>query len=381
MHSIIKQRIKDYLDKKQSQHNMRFLNACPEDNHYINLSSNDYLSLSKDPRVIQATQKAILNYGTSSSGSPLVSSYLSIHAHLQKDLEDWLGFPHVLLWTSGYAANHALLSLLPQKNDLILADAYMHNSALKGAMESKADIIRFKHNAIDHLEKLINHYASKYNCIFVITESLFSMDGDSPDLKAIAELKNKYNFFWIVDEAHAIGWYGPKGNGLVAHHQVEKSVDIIVATMGKSLASQGAFIGFHDPLLGSFLHNASPTFMYSTYLSPALVASAQAALTIIKNELYVHQPQMHKKTQQLCQFLKTILPNQTSVNGPIVPIIMHDNELTLKAALALKEKGMLVGAIRPPSVPQNTSRLRLSLFKDFPLEKTIDTLSLLKNFV
>lgn len=363
MHCTLNKYINDYLQSKKKSQLLRELTPCMTNNGnnlYFNL--NDYLQLSRHPFIIQSTQHAIAEWGTTSSGSPAVGSYWPIHQALENVLKEWCGFEYGLLWNSGFTANKALLSMLPQMGDVILADRYIHNSMLLGIQETKAKLIRYHHLDLDHLEDLLRTHTQPHRTVFVVTESVFSMEGDYPDLRQMSLLKDRYHFFWIVDEAHAMGWYGPRGNGLVAQFGVHKNVDILVATLGKALASHGAFTLFHHPHLRSYLINRTPEFKYSTYLTPAATAASLAAIKIIQTERIVHQAQWLSGALMLKRRLKKYFSDLPLYDSPIIPLIIGDPKRTLHlAARLLKEHHIYVGAIRPPSVPKGTSRLRLSL--------------------
>jgi len=364
IYSTLQRHIYEYLQAREKAGLLRKLTPCFVKNNpkslYLNL--NDYLQLSTHPLVIQEAKKALEIWGTSSGGSPAVGSYWPIHQELENVLKEWCGFEYGLLWNSGYTANKALLSSLPQKGDVVLADRYVHNSMLLGAQETQAKLIRYHHLNLNHLEDLLRTYTHPDRTVFVVTESVFSMEGDYPDFSYMSLLKDRYNFFWIVDEAHALGWYGPKGNGLVAQFGVEKNVDILVATLGKALASQGAFTLFHNPHLRSYLLNRSPEFIYSTYLTPAATAASLAAIKVIKTEYIMRQSQWLSQTLKFKSRLKQFFPSIPLYDSPILPLVIGDPEKTLRLAAQLAEQyHIYVGAIRPPSVPKGTSRLRLSL--------------------
>ena len=198
----------------------------------------------------------------------LIFGYSSANRTLEKSLFGWDSFSNCLIWNSGYAANRAVLSKLPQKDDLILADKWIHNSMVKGMLESPAKYKRYPHLDLEQLNNLLESATNKYQKIFVVTESVFSMDGDYPDMKRIAALKKQYSFIWILDEAHAIGWYGKNGSGLAEPYEVLPLVDIFIGTFGKVLAYQGAFIGFQQSIFKDYLIQFSDEFIYSTYLNP-----------------------------------------------------------------------------------------------------------------
>lgn len=364
MHNALNKHIHHYLKEREKGQLLRELTACIDKSNATNLylNLNDYLQLSKHPFIIQAAQKALAKWGTTSGGSPAVGSYLPIHQALENALKKWCGFEYGLLWNSGYTANKALLSTLPQKGDIVLADRYIHNSVILGTQETQAKLIRYHHLDLNHLEDLLRLYTHPDRTVFVVTESVFSMEGDYPDFNQMSYLKDRYHFFWIVDEAHALGWYGPKGNGLIAKFGVEKNVDVLVATLGKALASQGAFTLFHDPDLRSYLINRTPELIYSTYLTPAATAASLAALEVIQTDYIIPQSQWRSQTLKLKKHLKHFFPNLPLYDSPIVPLVIGNPETTIRLAGQLAEKHHIyVGVIRPPSVPKGTSRLRLSL--------------------
>lgn len=364
MHSALQKHINHYLQARKKAGLMRELKPCFVKNNATDLylNHNDYLQLSKHPLIIQAAQKALETWGTSACGSPAVGSYWPIHQALEDSLKTWCGFEYGLLWNSGFTANKALLSTLPQKGDVVLADRYVHNSLLSGTQETQAKLIRYHHLNLNHLEDLLRTYSHPDRTVFVVTESVFSMEGDYPDFSQMSLLKDRYHFFWIVDEAHALGWYGPKGNGLVAKYGVEKNVDILVATLGKALASQGAFTLFHHSHLRSYLINHTPEFIYSTYLAPAATAASLAAINVIQAEYVAQQAQWLAQTLTLKKRLKRFFTSLPLYDSPILPLIIgHPEETQHLAAQLAEQQHIYVGSIRPPSVPKDTSRLRLSL--------------------
>jgi 8-amino-7-oxononanoate synthase len=377
MHSALKKYIHEYLRAREKSGLLReltpyYVKHNPK-NLYLNL--NDYLQLSQHPLIIEAAQKALEVWGTSSGGSPAVGSYWPIHQELEDVLKKWCGFEYGLLWNSGYTANKALLSTLPQAKDVILADRFIHNSMLLGGQETHAKLIRYRHLNLNHLEDLLRIYTHPTRTVFVVTESVFSMEGDSPDFSQMSFLKDRYNFFWIVDEAHALGWYGPKGNGLVAKFGVQKNVDILVATLGKALASQGAFTLFHHSHLRSYLINRTAEFIYSTYLTPAATAASLRAIELIQTEYIIRQSQWLSNSLQLKNRLKHLFPSVTLYDSPILPLVIGDPLTTLSLAGELAEQyHIFVGAIRPPSVPKGTSRLRLSLHCNLAFDSLAQTL-------
>ena len=327
---------------------------------WLNLAYNDYLALAHDPAVLAAVVRAAPGVGTSASASPLVTGWQPVHAELTAALAAWHGFPSGLLWSSGFAANAAVLGTLPGRGDLVFADRLIHHSMIAGVLRSGARLVRYEHCNVAHLRRLLGETRGTGRAVFVATESVFSMDGDYPDLRALVELKREFGFFWILDEAHALGWYGPEGAGLARAAGVEADVDVLVGTLGKTLASGGAYSLFRDEAVRDHLINQAGEFIYSTGLSPLCAAAALAALARVR-ELSVEQPVWQARSRSLRVQLRQAGWNAPEGDSPIVPVRLDDPAAALALAATLREGGILAGAIRPPTVPAGTSRLRLSL--------------------
>jgi 8-amino-7-oxononanoate synthase len=326
----------------------------------VNLADNDYLGLAQSEALKNAVHAALASGPVSASSSPLVRGYQETHAKLEKILCAWHAFPSGLVWNSGFAANQAVLGTLAKSDDIILADRLVHHSLIAGILKSKAKFHRFPHNDLVALEKLLKANVRADHVVWVVTESVYSMDGDSPDLAQLAEMKRRYRFVWLLDEAHALGWYGPQGQGRAAEAGVAGSVDILIGTLGKALGSMGAYSLFREPLLRETLINQAGEFIYSTYLSPLLAAAATAAIGCASEMA----PQAHHWRAQSQRF-RTELTAQgwttPAGNSPIAPVLIGEDAAAVALGLYLAERGFAVGAIRPPTVPEGTARLRLSL--------------------
>ncbi len=330
----------------------------------LNLADNDYLDLAHDPAVAAAVAAVASEQGTSASASPLITGWSGRHERLVDQLGAWQGFHCGMLWSSGYAANVAVLGTLPARGDLVLADRLIHHSMIAGVLRSEAELKRYAHLRLDHLEELLAQFQPSGRTIYVATESVFSMDGDYPDLAQMAELKKKYGFFWIVDEAHALGWYGPEGAGLARAAGVEGAVDVLVGTLGKTLASGGAYTLFHSEAVRDYLVNTAGEFIYSTALPPTNVAAAMAALVRV-SALAPGQAGWQAASRDFrarLQREKWMVPDGDS---PIVPVRIDDAEAAVFLAGHLRQAGVLAAAVRPPTVPAGTSRLRFSLKRTF----------------
>ncbi|MFH1499294.1 MAG: dethiobiotin synthase [Verrucomicrobiota bacterium] len=342
----------------------------------LNLAGNDYLRLRHDPAVVAAATEAARRHGTSAAASPLVTGWGPEQAALLAQLCLWHGRPHGMLWSSGYAANAAILGELPRRGDLVLADRLIHHSMIAGLLRSGARLRRYAHLDLDQLERELAA-APAGRTVFVVTESVFSMDGDRPDLVRMAELKRRHGFFWIVDEAHALGWYGPGGAGLAAEAGVAGEVDVLVGTLGKALASGGAYSLFNDAVVRDHLVNHAGEFVYSTGLPPASAAAARAALSRVRALAGAEQADWRAMSRRFRARLAERGWSVPDGDSPIVPVRMAGPEAALRLAAELREAGVVVGAIRPPTVPAGTSRLRFSLkrgLSDAEMDRVCDLL-------
>jgi len=322
-----------------------------------NLASNDYFCLRYHPKVISKAQEACELYGTGSGASPLLSGFLPCHKELLDEILRWKQKSSGILFNSGYAANQSILKYLPGKKDLILSDRLIHNSLVQGLKQCAAKFIRYSHINMTNLENLLQKHHKNYDSIFVITESVFSMDGDYPDLKKLVNLKKKYPFILVLDEAHGTGVFGPTGGGLAEEMGVLSEIDILIGTLGKSLGSMGAYVLSNNQSIIDYLTNEASEYIYSTFLSPSQAGAALEAIKLIKN-----YDKQRKFLKNLSKYLrKSVSTSSEDYLSPIIPVLIGDPQKTIKLRDTLLEKGILVGAVRPPTVPANTSRLRISL--------------------
>ena len=353
-----KKRLQQRLQARKEQQTFRRIQVLDLPPNTLNLADNDYLDLRRDPVLAKAAKKAIATFGTSSSSSPLVTGYTDAHAGLESTVRAWHNDMPALIWNSGYAANQSVLKLFASPGDLVLADRLIHNSLIQGILASGARLVRFQHNDLEHLESLLKKHSGKNT--HVVTESVYSMDGDSPDLKHLAELRSRYGFQWFLDEAHAIGWYGETGSGLAEATGVVDQVDILTGTLGKALASFGAYTVFQEEWKRDFCINEAGEFIYSTYLPPASAAIAQSAIAKVQTageERIAWQEKAQRLRQQL-RHQGWAVPGEDS---PIVPVLCGEAELALSMAHQCLQSGLKLATIRPPTVPSGTARLRLSL--------------------
>jgi len=358
----VDRRLREALAAREAAGLLRKAVPRAADDTRVNLAGNDYLDLAHDPAVLIAAAEALHTWGASSSASPLVTGYTKLHAELETTLAAWHGYAHALLLNSGYAANGAVLGQLPRPGDVVLADRLVHASMVDGILASGARLRRFAHNDVDALEVMLAEESGRDGAVFVVTESIYSMDGDAPDLNRIAALRTRHGFVWVLDEAHATGWHGPNGSGLQEEQGCRGAADVVVGTLGKALGSQGAYVLCHNPDIRETLVNLAGEFVYSTHLAPPAVAAALAAVGRAK-ALAPERPWLHRMSREwragLCEAGFAVPEG----HSPIIPVVLGEPVRTLRTAEALRASGFLISAIRPPTVPDGTSRLRISLHR------------------
>ena len=327
----------------------------------LDLASNDYLGLSRHPDLIQAASAALRTEGVGSGGSRLVTGSRPGHDDLEQSLADWLGRDRVLLFPSGFQANIAAVGALANRRSTVLADRLIHHSLLVGVQASGARLQRFAHNDLADLERrLVN--LSGDEAPLVISESLFSMEGTSPDVEALARLCSHHGARLLIDEAHALGVLGIGGRGLC--HAMGQPVDLISGTFGKAFGSGGAFLA-GDAAMGERLLQTSGAFRYTTALAPPLVAGARAALDLLQRHPNWGQ-ELLQRSRRWRDALQQAGWCRPRGDGPVLPLLIGDDASTLQHQEQLEAQGLLSIAIRPPTVPEGTARLRLVLRRDLP---------------
>jgi 8-amino-7-oxononanoate synthase len=328
---------------------------CWNDRDYLNFSSNDYLHLANDTRVKAGAIAAVEEFGCGATSSCLMSGHLNIHEELEKVLASWVNQDACLVFPSGFQANLGMISSLVDKTGAIFSDALNHASLIDGSRLSRAQINIYNHCDMDHLESLLKDTKVSGRKI-IISDSVFSMDGDLAPLKQLSTLAKQYNCLLAIDEAHAIGIYG-SGHGLC--HELNIHPDVIVGTLTKSIGSGGGFVA-SSHAIQSLLINTARSFIFSTGLSPACAGAALAALNVIESS---HE--LGKNLLSQAHYLRTQLRDQgievPTYNSQIIPIIIGDNSLTVDAMNSLINESILLSAIRPPTVPKGTARLRMSV--------------------
>ncbi|MEL2239588.1 8-amino-7-oxononanoate synthase [Leclercia adecarboxylata] len=333
----------------------RFLTR--DQRRYCNFSSNDYLGLSQHPAIIRAWQQGAEQYGVGSGGSGHVSGYTTAHQALEEHLADWLGYPRALLFISGFAANQALIAALTDKTDRIVADRLSHASLLEAASHSPAQLRRFAHNDVAQLASLLDKPCDGQQ--LVVTEGIFSMDGDSAPLADIHAAARRHGSWLLVDDAHGIGVTGPQGRGSAASQGVKP--ELLVVTFGKGVGVSGAAVLCSDSV-ANYLLQFARHLIYSTSMPPAQAVALRAAFDLIRSdEGEARRQRLAAHIHQFRAGVRDLPVEVTASQSAIQPLIVGENDRALHLAQTLREQGIWVTAIRPPTVPTGTARLRLTL--------------------
>lgn len=325
---------------------------------YLNFSGNDYLGLATAPEVLQAFADGGANYGGGSSGSPLVTGHHKVHQLLSDTLCEWLGVERALLFSSGFAANQAMLLTLADKQDVLLLDKLSHASLIDAALHSNASFKRFTHNDLSSLQALLaQQTVAGYNPM-VVTEGVFSMDGDSPDLPALLAFCQQHKAPLLLDDAHGLGVLGPEGRGSAAENGIANSdLFCLMANFGKALGVGGAFVAGSKTVI-DYLEQFGRHYIYSTGLSPALCAAVLKSIELCRSQTWRRE----QLQQNISLFRKLaaelpLLVSDTAIQG----MVLGSNERALAASQHLTEAGIWLSAIRPPTVPAGSARLRITL--------------------
>lgn len=338
-----------------------------EGKQLLNLSSNDYLGIGGDRELHRTfydeldTVSLTEGYGLGSCSSRLLTGDHGVNHRLETLLASSYGKQSSLLFNSGYHANIGILPALTTKNDLIISDKLNHASLVDGMRLSRADSKRYRHTDYDHLNALLAKHRQEYKNVTIVSESVFSMDGDVADVQILAELKNRYDCQLYLDEAHSVGLYGANGLGIAEQQGVLKEVDILVGTFGKAFGSMGAYL-LCTSIMKDFLINRSRSLIFTTALPPIIsrwnlfVFSRLGSFSDKRSKLAKHSSTLRKTL--------SAAGLETAGTTNIVPVMIGDDTLTTELAQSMQEYGYLVLPVRPPTVPEGTSRFRLSLTAD-----------------
>ena len=353
------------LQKKALYRKMPEISGVPgrtvniDGRNVLNFSSNNYLGLAYHPRVVDSFSQAVKIYGVGSTASRLIAGNCPTHRKLEQFIASWKNAEAALVFGSGYQANLSILTALTDKDDLIVSDELNHASIIDGCRLSRAKTLVYKHrdpdSALDALKK------TGFRRKLLVTESIFSMDGDQAPLRELSDVCQNNGAFMVVDEAHATGIYGPSGAGLCS--ELDVFPDVQMGTLGKAVGVSGAYVAGSRFLIDLLVNKARP-FIFTTAHSPAVSAATLEALKVIVSpEGDVRRLRLKKNVEFLSEVLQNILPPRESA-CQILPILIGPSDLTMKISQACLQEGLFVQGIRFPSVPEGAARLRLTLMSD-----------------
>ena len=349
---------------------------------FIQFASNNYLGLTMNKKIINSSKKILERYGTGTGGSRLVTGTSNLHYELEKKIADFKNTKSSLVFSSGYLANIGTISAIMSPKDIIFSDELNHASLIDGARISKAKIVIYKHCDMKDLEKKLKLVSTRKNIRkMILTDSIFSMDGDIAPLDEIVFLSRKYNCITMIDEAHATGVLGNKGSGASEMFGVEKKIDICMGTLSKAVGSVGGYIAGSKKLI-DFLKNKARTFIFDTSLPAPTLKASMDAIDIIQ---HANGPRknLHNNIANLTKFLTEEKFDFYKNDTPIIPIIFGSEIKTLKFSKLIKESGIYIPAVRPPSVPKGSSRIRITLMANHTekhIEKLKKVLKKIKKF-
>lgn len=375
-HALDDLRSRDLFRKPATVRGPQGRHVTIEGRAFLNFASNDYLGLAGHAALRAAAAAALRDDGVGTGASRLVSGDRETHRAAERRLARFVGAPAALLFSSGYAANVGVLDALLGADDLVLSDAANHASLIDGCRLARARVLVHPHGDLGAVEALLTAHRASARLCLVVTDAVFSMDGDTAPLAGLAALCEAHGADLYVDEAHALGVLGPGGAGASARAGIAPAVRI--GTLGKAFGTAGAFVAGSDALV-AFLENRARSFVYSTGPLPALAASASAAADLVA-AADDRRDRLHRHAARLRAFLRGRGHDAPDQDGPIVPLVLGDPAAALDAARRLRDLGVFCPAIRPPTVPPGTSRLRLvptAAHEDADLDQLLDALDTL----
>ena len=328
-----------------------------EGREYLGFCSNDYLGLANHPRIVEAAVDAALRHGIGQGASHLLGGHSVAHERLESALAEFAGMPRALLFSSGYQANIGAVTALAGPEDTVFSDALNHASLIDGVRLSRAQVVRYPHADVDFLSQALA--SSKGRIKLIVTDGVFSMDGDIAPLPALLELCERHDALLLVDDAHGFGVVGREGRGSAAHFGLQSPRIVYVGTLGKAAGVCGAFVAGAPEAIDLILQRAR-SYIYTTAAPAMLAAAVEASLELIKREEW-RRERLRELVASLRGSLKGSEADLKASETPIQPLVLGANERALAASAALRERGILVPAIRPPTVPEGTARLRVSL--------------------
>ena len=342
---------------------------------YIQFASNNYLGMTTKRQVISRSSKILEKYGTGTGGSRLVTGTSDLHNKLERKIAKFKKTQDAIIFSSGYLANIGVISSIARKGDLIFSDELNHASLIDGARMSKANIIIYRHCDMTHLEDELKKIKSNVRKI-IITDSVFSMDGDIAPLDEIVSLSKRYNCISMIDEAHATGVLGKDGSGASEMFGVQKNIDICMGTLSKAVGSVGGYVAGSKVFI-DFLKNRARSFIFDTSLPASNLMTSIVAIENIQKSKKLRE-KLFFNINSITNFLKENNFEYVSSGTPIIPIIFGSEIKTLKISKFLFDNGIYIPAVRPPSVPKGSSRIRITLMSNHTLKHINKLKALLK---
>jgi len=341
---------------------------------YISFCSNNYLGLANHPEVVKAVKDAVGKYGWGAGASRLVSGNTELHQALEDEISKFKRKEAAIVFPTGYMANIGTICSLVSSGDLVICDKLNHASIIDGCRLSGATFRVYPHRDVGKLENILKK-STGYPRKLIVTDTVFSMDGDLVPLPDIVRIAHEYNAMVMVDEAHGTGVFGENGRGVVEHFNLDKKVNIIMGTLSKAVGSLGGFVTGNSDLI-SYLRNKARTFMYTTALPPAACAASIAGIKLIQRDHSLRES-LWRNVHYVKERLKLLNLNVASLESPIIPIIIGNAKRAVDVSGFLFESGILIPAIRPPTVPDESSRLRVTIMATHTrddLDKLLDVL-------
>ena len=325
---------------------------------YLVFASNNYLGLTHEPEVMQAARDAA-RWGTGSTGSRLTTGAAFATGELERELAEFKHAEKALVFNTGYMTNLAVLFALVKPGDVVFSDELNHASIIDGCRIARAKVAVYKHNDMDDLARLLRDTPVQGER-FIVTDGVFSMDGDIASLPQLVELKEKYNACLIVDDAHAVGVIGGDGSGTAAYYNLQGKVDVQIGTLSKALAAEGGYVAASSTII-DYLINKSRPFIFSTALPDMVTTSALAALRLLKAQPQKYLCRLEENTLLMRRLLREEGLNVIDGVTPIVAVLTGSTQQTMQFMAALMDAGIMISGIRPPTVPEGTSRLRVTV--------------------
>lgn len=341
----------------------------------IGFSSNDYLGLANHPALITALKDTADKYGVGSGASHLVSGHSAIHQALEEELAEFTGRPRALLFSTGYMANIGTIRALTDSGDLVVQDQLNHASLLDGGFLSRAEFLRYPHQNLSALDQILSTSTARRRLL--VTDGVFSMDGDLADVPALAAIADRQDAWLMVDDAHGFGVLGENGRGIAEHYDMNvERLPVLIGTLGKAFGTFGAFVAGSEVMIETLIQFGR-TYIYTTALPPAVAAATRVALTLVDSESWRRQKLQHLIARFQAAASQLDIPLFESIT-PIQPVLIGDDEKVMQISEYLLDKGFWVGAIRPPTVPRGSARLRITLnaeHQETDIDRLLDSLA------